>query len=66
MEEQLARIVEVVDRATERQTARVYETGFTVGSLARVGTRDGTWGLGIKVGSDKELTKVARMVGGGE
>ena len=48
----------------------MYGTGFATGSLARVRTRDGTWGSGIKVGSDKELTEVGKMMeydlGGGQ
>ena len=39
-----------------------YGTGFAAGSLARVGGRDGTSGLSIKVSSDMELTEVGRMV----
>ena len=38
-------------------------TGFTAGSLARVGTRDGTCMLGIKVGSDKEWRDQIREFG---
>ena len=54
------RIGEVSDRASERQAARVYEAGFTAGSLARKGARDGMRGTGNKVSSDKELTEVGR------
>ena len=39
-------------------------TDFTADSLARVGARDGTRGLGIKVTSEKELTQVGRMAEG--
>ena len=38
----MERIGEFGNRANERQAARVYETSFTVGSLARVIARDGT------------------------
>ena len=38
----------------------MHAAGFTVGSLARLGARDGMWEPGIKVGSDKELTEVGR------
>ena len=31
------------------QVPGVYETGFTTGSLARIGARDRIWMLGIKV-----------------
>ena len=46
------RIGEVGDRSNEGQAAGVYGAGFTVGSMARVGTRGGTRGPGIKVSSD--------------
>ena len=49
------RIGEIDDRTSEGQVAAVYGTCFTVGSLARVGTRGGTRRPGIKVSSDKEL-----------
>ena len=42
----------------------LYGAGFTMGSLARVGARDGMRGVGIKVSSDKELTVVGRMAEG--
>ena len=54
-------IGEVGDRASEGQAAGVFRTGFIVGSLARVGVRNRTWGLGIEVHSDEELMKVGRM-----
>ena len=54
------RVGEVGSSASEREAVGVYETGFTVGSLARVGASDRKWGLGIKVDSD-ELMKVMRM-----
>ena len=41
------RIGQVGDRANERQAAGVYGTGFTVGSLAKRGARNGMWGLGV-------------------
>ena len=34
---------EVGDKVSEGQAAGVYGTGFTQGSLARVGARDGKW-----------------------
>ena len=40
----------------------MYGTAFTMEPLARVGVRDGVWGPGIKVGSDKEMMEVGRMV----
>ena len=46
------KIGEICDRASEGQAAGVYGTGFTAGSLAKVGARDRTWVLGIEVGSD--------------
>ena len=49
------RISKVDIRVSEGQATGVYGTGFTIGSLARVGARDGTWGLMTKVGSGKEL-----------
>ena len=52
---------EVGDRASEGHAAGVYGRGFTPGSLARVGAKDGTWGPRIKVGFDKELIEVGRM-----
>jgi hypothetical protein len=52
---------EVGDRAREGQAAGVYRTGFTAGSLTRVGARNGMWELGIEVGFDKEFTEVGRM-----
>ena len=52
---------EVGDRASEGHAAGVYGRGFTSGSLARVGAKDGTWGPRIKVGFDKELIEVGRM-----
>ena len=55
------RIGEVDDRANEEQNAGVHWTGFRAGSLASVGTWDGT---GIKVSSDKELTEVGRIAEG--
>ena len=45
----------VHDRTSEGQTVGVY------GSLARVGARDGTRELRIKVNSDKELTESGWM-----
>ena len=39
----------------------MYETGFTAGSLARVGARNGTFRPGIKVGSDKEMSEVGKI-----
>jgi hypothetical protein len=39
----------------------VYVTGFTVGSLARIGVLNGTWGSGIKVDSDEKFTEFRRM-----
>ena len=44
----------LVTRASEGQAAEVYGTGFTADG---VGFRDRMWELGIKVGSDKELTR---------
>ena len=41
---------EVGDRASEGQAAGVYAAGFTR-TLASIGARNGTWGLGIKDGS---------------
>ena len=58
------RIGEVGDRVNEGQAAMVYGTGFTVGSLARIGARDGSWRPGIKVGSDKQLMEIGRMAEG--
>ena len=55
------RIDEVGDRASEVHTSGVYGTCFTAGSLARVGAKHGP---GLKVGSDKQLTEVGRMVEG--
>ena len=64
------RIGDVGDRASKGKAVQVHGTGFTAGSLARVGTRGGTRGPGIKVISEKELTEVGRMKqmveGGGE
>jgi hypothetical protein len=57
-------IGEVSDRASEGQAAGVYWAGFTAGSLARKGARGGMRGTGNKVGSDKELMEVGRMVEG--
>ena len=48
---------EVGVRANEGKAAGVYGTGL--------GARDGMWGPGIKVGSDKELTEVGRMAESG-
>ena len=39
----------------------MYGTGFTAGSLARVGARDKMLRPGIEVGSDKKLKEVRRM-----
>ena len=55
-------IGEVVDRASKGQAAGVYKTGLTEGFLARLEVKDGIWGLGIKVSSNKELTKIRGMV----
>ena len=46
--------------ASEGHADGVHGAGFTVGSLARVGVRHGTRGLGIKINSDKELTEVGK------
>jgi hypothetical protein len=34
-----------------------YRTSFTARTLARVGSKDGTWGLDIEVGSDKNFVQ---------
>ena len=54
----------VGDRASEGQAAGVYGSGFTVGSLARKGARDGTRGMGDKVSIYKELIEVRRVAEG--
>jgi hypothetical protein len=51
----------VGDRASEGQAAGVYGSGFTVGSLARKGARDG---MGNKVSSDKELIEIGMTAEG--
>ena len=56
------RIGDIGDRASEDHTAGMYGIGFTAGSLARVAARDRMDGLGIEIGSDKELTEDRRMV----
>ena len=43
----VGRVGVVSDRACEGQAAGVYGTGFTVGSLAKRGARNGMWGLGV-------------------
>jgi hypothetical protein len=55
------RIGEVGDRASEGQAAGVYGSGFTTGSLERVGASGGMRGMRIKVSSDKELMEVGRI-----
>jgi hypothetical protein len=45
-------IGEVGDWASEGQATGVYGAGFTAGSLARKGARDGTRGSGNKVSFD--------------
>ena len=49
---------------SEGQTAGLYKASFTVGSLARVGPKDGSWGLGIKISSDRKLMEVGSMTEG--
>ena len=57
-------IGEVGDRASEGQAAGVYGAGFTAGSLAGKGARDGMRGTGNKVSFEKELMEVGRMGAG--
>ena len=57
----LDEIAEVGDRVSEWQAAGVYGAGFTAGFLARKGAKGGIRGMGNKVSSDKELTKVEGM-----
>ena len=52
------RIGEVGDRAIEEHAAGVYGAGFTAGSLARKGDKDGARGTGSKVSSEKELMEI--------
>jgi hypothetical protein len=55
------RISEVGNWTSEGQVAGVYGAGFTAGSLARKGARDGT---GNKGSSEKELTEIRMMAEG--
>ena len=57
-------IGEVGGWASEGQAAGMYGAGFTAGSLAGKGARDGMRGTGNKVSFDKELMEVGRMAEG--
>ena len=57
-------IGEVGDRASEGQAAGLYGAGFTAWYLAGKGARGGMRGMENKVGFDKELMEVGRMVEG--
>ena len=42
----------------------MYEASVTVESVARIGARGGTRGMGNKVNSDKEFREVGKMAEG--
>ena len=50
------RVDEVGDRTNKGQTDGVYGTGYTEGSLARVGLWDEMRGPEVEIGSDKQWT----------
>ena len=54
------RIRQVGDKASEGQATGVYETGFTIVSLAKV---EAGIGCGSRLFLKKELTEVGRMAG---
>ena len=57
LEEQVAQVEEVGERANEGQANGAYGTGFTAGSLAGVGVKVRSK---TEVGFDKKLTEVRR------